>query len=55
MIVILGAILGAVTGAMVARKRKGNRADMLQYGAVYAMAFAVLSLFLTLMIHRFSV
>ncbi len=55
MFVILGALLGATTGALVARKRKGNRADILQYGVVYAMAFAVAGLFLTLMIHRFSV
>lgn len=55
MIVILGALLGAVTGALIARKRNGNRADILQYGFVFCMAFAVAGLFLTLIIHRVSV
>ena len=54
MIVIIGAILGAVTGALVAKRRKGNTADILQYGFVYALAFALAGLFLTLIIHRFS-
>lgn len=31
MIVLAGAILGAIFGTMTAKKRKGNRADMWQY------------------------
>ncbi|MEL7013405.1 MAG: hypothetical protein AAFO72_09000 [Pseudomonadota bacterium] len=54
MIVVLGAVLGAIIGSTVAHRRKGNRADILQYGVVYAMAFAVLGLFITLIIHRVS-
>ncbi|MEL7279429.1 MAG: hypothetical protein AAFY35_05735 [Pseudomonadota bacterium] len=55
MFVVLGAILGAILGATTARRRKGNRADIVQYGVVYAMGFAVLGLFITLIIHRMSV
>lgn len=52
MFVIVGAVLGAILGASVARKRQGNRMDMLQYGVVYAMGFAVVGLFVTIIIHR---
>jgi len=52
MIVIGGLILGAGIGLWRARARGGNRKDLLQYGAVYAMIFAVAGLFLTLGIHR---
>ena len=55
MIVLLGAILGAVTGSLIARRRKGKTADILQYAFVYALMFALAGLFLTLMIHRASV
>lgn len=52
MIVVFGALLGALTGAMIARRRKGELADMLQYGFVYCLMFALLGLFATLIIHR---
>jgi len=52
MIVLLGGILGAATGAMVARRRKGNLADVAQYGFVYCVLFALAGLFLTILIHR---
>ncbi|WP_294609208.1 hypothetical protein [Roseovarius sp.] len=52
MIVILGALLGAVTGALLARRRKGKLADILQYAFVYALMFALAGLFVTLIIHR---
>jgi uncharacterized membrane protein YgdD (TMEM256/DUF423 family) len=55
MIVVLGALVGAITGALVARRRKGRLADILQYGFVYAMMFALAGLFVTLIIHRLSV
>ena len=55
MVVIIGAILGAVIGALIARRRKGNTADILQYAFVYCLIFALAGLFLTLMIHRFSI
>ncbi|MEQ9260814.1 MAG: hypothetical protein RIG84_17140 [Roseovarius sp.] len=55
MIVLIGAIAGALIGGMIARRRKGSLADILQYGFVYAVAFALAGLFLTLIIHRMSV
>lgn len=54
MIILLGAVLGALTGAMLARRRRGKVADVLQYGFVYALIFALLGLFVTLMIHRMA-
>ena len=55
MIVIIAAFVGAITGAMVARRRKGRTADMLQYGFVYALVFALVALFVTILIHRVTV
>ena len=52
MIVLAGALLGAVVGATTARVRGGNGLDMAQYAVGYAIAFAILNLFLTLVIGR---
>lgn len=52
MIIIIGAILGALTGALIARRRKGNTADILQYAAVYCLVFTLASLFLTIFLYR---
>lgn len=52
MIVILALFLGAAIGAFKARKRGGNLADMLQYGAVYAMIFGIIGLMITIVVHR---
>ena len=54
MIVIGGAVIGAIYGALLARRRKGTRADMFQYGAGFAIAFALLGLFLTILIDRLA-
>lgn len=54
MIILLGAVLGALTGVMVARRRRGKVADLLQYGFVYALIFALIGLFVTLIIHRMA-
>lgn len=55
MFVLGGALLGLIVGAMIARKRKGKRLDVLQYAAVYALIFAIIGLFFTIGIHRFAV
>ncbi|MEW2916541.1 MULTISPECIES: hypothetical protein [Ruegeria] len=56
MVVILGmAILGAILGAMTARKRNGTGADMAQYAAGYGIAFALVGLVLSLILIRFVV
>lgn len=53
MIVVLGmAILGAVLGALKARKRNGSGADMAQYAAGYGIAFALVGLILSLVLLR---
>lgn len=52
MIVLAGAILGATLGALVARRRKGRGWDMVHYGAIYGLVFALAGLFVTIAIHR---
>jgi len=52
MIVIASAILGAIIGTLTAKRRKGSRADMWQYGTVYAIAFALIGLILTIAIEK---
>lgn len=52
MIVILGAVLGGSWGAWVAHKRGGKPADMAQYAAGYGIAFALVGLFVTVLIER---
>lgn len=53
MIVILAALAGAVIGGLTARKRKGNRLDIAQYATVYAIAFALAGLVITVLLDRF--
>lgn len=52
MLIIGGLVIGAGTGAWIAKKRGGKTADMLQYGAGYGMAFTLLGTIATLVIHR---
>ncbi|MBO9410459.1 MULTISPECIES: hypothetical protein [unclassified Ruegeria] len=53
MVVVLGmALLGAILGAMAARKRNGSGADMAQYAAGYGIAFSLVGLILSLIIVR---
>ena len=52
MIVISGAILGAISGGMLAAKRKGNKADIAQYAAGYAIFFAILGLVATIVLEK---
>lgn len=53
MVVVLGmAILGAILGALAARKRNGSGADMAQYAAGYGIAFALVGLVLSLILVR---
>ncbi|MGR3599145.1 MULTISPECIES: hypothetical protein [Roseobacteraceae] len=55
MLVIGGAVLGAALGAITARRKGGNRLDMLQYAAACAIALAIVGLFATVFIHRASI
>ena len=52
MIVIVAALSGAIIGGMTARKRCGNRLDIAQYAAGYALAFTVVGLIATVVIDR---
>ena len=54
MIVIAGVILGAIFGALTAKRRKGNGADMAQYGAVYAILFGLAAFILTIVIEKLA-
>ncbi|ETA52193.1 MULTISPECIES: hypothetical protein [Ponticoccus] len=55
MIVIAGAILGAILGGIVAARRKGNKADIAQYAVVYGIALALAGLVLTIAIEKLIV
>ncbi|KUF11564.1 hypothetical protein [Pseudoponticoccus marisrubri] len=52
MIVIVMAILGAIIGARTAKGRKGNRLDIAQYAVIYAIAFALLGLIVTIAVEK---
>jgi len=54
MIVIAGLLIGAVWGALLARRRKGNRFDVLQYAVIYAIVFALLGMIATVAIDRMA-
>ncbi|MEY2956997.1 MAG: hypothetical protein ACO3BE_07075 [Gemmobacter sp.] len=55
MIVLAGALLGALLGIAQARRRGGTRLDLAHHAAAYALAFAILGLFLTLIVgHSFG-
>ena len=55
MIVLGGALLGILIGVMTAKKRGGTKLDMAQYGASFGIAFALVGLILTIVIHRMAV
>lgn len=52
MVVIIAGVLGAVYGAWRAHKRGGTGFDLAQYSGVYALLFAVVAIFLTVLIAR---
>jgi len=51
-IILAASIVGAILGALLARKRRGNRLDMIQYAAGFAIAFALLGLFASIFLAR---
>lgn len=52
MIVIAGALGGALWGAYLARARKGRPADVAQYATAFGILGALLGLFATIAIER---
>ena len=54
MIVLAGLLIGVFIGIATAKRRGGNRLDMAQYAAGFAIAFMILGVFLTLLIERLA-
>ncbi len=52
--ILAGLILGAAFGAWRARRRNGNRLDMAQWAAVYAILFGLAALILSIAIDRMA-
>jgi hypothetical protein len=49
MLNVIGAVVGLVLGLVVARRRGGNRADLAQYAAVFAILGFLLGTFAMLL------
>lgn len=49
---LAGLVLGAGLGAVRARARGGNGADIVQYAAVHGLLFAVIGLFVAITLVR---
>ncbi|MGH1330559.1 MAG: apolipoprotein acyltransferase [Paracoccaceae bacterium] len=52
MIVIICALIGGLIGYLTAKRKSGNRLDILQYIAVYAIIAILIGLFATVIIER---
>ena len=52
MIILAAMVLGILVGSFTAKNRGGQRLDILQYGAVYGIAFALIGIFATIIIER---
>lgn len=50
MVFLVSATLGAIVGALTAKRRGGNGLDIAQYATGFAIAFAIVGLFGTLAI-----
>ena len=52
MIIFASTVLGILLGISAARRRKGNRLDMAQYGAGFGIAFMLLGVVVSIVIER---
>ena len=52
MMAIAGALVGAVWGGVLAKRRNGNSLDILQYATGYGIAFGLVALFLSIAVVR---
>ncbi|MCK0094282.1 hypothetical protein MWU60_01760 [Yoonia sp. F2084L] len=52
MIPLSGLIIGAIFGAWRAKARGGKGKDMLQWGAVFAIIFGVIGIFILIFLQR---
>jgi uncharacterized membrane protein YjfL (UPF0719 family) len=50
----IGAILGLLLGVYQAKRRKGTALDMAQWGAVYAIIFALITLVIDIVLIRYG-
>ena len=55
MLVLGGAVLGMLMGAITARRKGGSRLDMVQYAASGGIALALVGMIATIIIHRIAV
>lgn len=55
MIVLIAAVIGALWGARTAQKRGGNRLDILQYAAGFAIAFALVGMLSSVILDRWVI
>lgn len=51
---LAGILLGAFLGAYQAKSRGGKRLDMLQWGAVFAILFGLIGMFVVIMLQRIA-
>jgi hypothetical protein len=49
---LTGMAIGAILGALRAKSRGGKRLDMLQWGAVFAILFGVIGIFILIILQR---
>lgn len=49
---LAGLFIGAIVGAFRAKSRGGKTADMAQWGAVFAMIFGVIGMFIAVILTR---
>lgn len=52
MVGLIAFLLGALWGAFVAKRRGGNRLDILQYAAVHGLILALLALLASMVVVR---
>ena len=52
MIAIVMALLGAAWGGYQAKRRNGNTLDILQYAGSYGIGFAILGVFISIILVR---
>ena len=52
MIVLISIAVGVLFGIFVARRNKGNKLDMAQFGAVFGIVFGLLGMIVTLVIEK---
>lgn len=55
MIMFVAALIGAISGWITARRRKGNRADIAQFVVVFAIAFGLAGLILTIIVEKIAI